>query len=275
MKRFLSLATVSFLLFSCNSDDDNDSSPSTSTQSEIPSEYQALEGIFNGNGVGAATDLGVGVVLLFNQNGNQYAWFEDEAIQATFSISDEASIFRDLPFTRLGAATRTAEGRLCVFDSEGERFAFADIDTDAVTGGSSNPDILSWEAQSEQTENWMGSSAFNKISAMWTIANPNDACFGATIEYEEILMANGEGTRLQPYFIPGQFFSNGPFDVNILVIENNCGGQNGVNPFTSISAACRYIEPTRIDELLFSANGMQFCFYTVSEGVVSEVYDLY
>ncbi len=276
MKKVLFYLLFSLVFIACNKDDD-DTKTTAPAENPIPQKYRGLQGIFDGNGIGAATDLGMGVMLLFNQDGDKYAWYEDEEVKVVLDLDDSESIFRDSQLSSVGAACLTTASRLYIFNTEGEQYTFTDFDATDVEGGWNDEDLFEWSSGFSNTNQWGPDNtiAFDRVSAMWTLANPGDGCFDAFIEYQTMNMADGNGDQMQPYDIPGFFFSDGPFDTDLWTAENNCGGADGLIPFDRISAACRYIEPNRIDELLFSADGTQFCFYTVSEGIVSEVFDLY
>jgi hypothetical protein len=277
MKNLFYLLAVTVFLFSCSKDDDQPNPAPSEPQNTLPEKYRAFKNIFDGNGVGAAADLGMGVILLFNQDGDRYAWFEDGEIKVELDLDDSESIFRDAPLQSVGAAALTRDNRLYIFNEEGERFAYCNFEADEVERGWNDEDLFSWNSSSNPTNEWGPDNtiAFDRVSAMWTLANPGEGCFDAFVEYRTMNMADGNGDRLQPYDIPGFFFSDGPFDTDLWTAENNCGSADGLIPFDRISAACRFIEPNQVDEILFSADGTQFIFYTVSVGEVSEVYELY
>jgi hypothetical protein len=276
MKKFVFIFAMGLALASCNKDSDepnNNEAPAN----PLPEQYRALRGIFDGNGVGAAADIGMGVILLFNQDGDRYAWFEDGEIKVELDLDDSESIFRNSELDKVGAATLTTESRLYIFNVEGEQYTFANFNPDHVEEGWDDEDLFDWSQGVSQTYQWGPDNtiAFDRVSAMWTLANPGDGCYDAFVEYRTMNMADGNGDRLQPYDIPGFFFSDGPFDTRLWTAENNCGGPDGLIPFDRIGAACRYIEPNKIEEILFSVDGTRFCYYIASVGEVSEVFDLY
>lgn len=276
MEKIICFLAVGLILASCDKDDDgpNQHAP---VSNNLPDSYQAWQGIFDGNGVGAAADLQSGVILLFNQDGDRYAWFEEGEIKVELGLNDNESIFRNAQLQSVGAATRTEEGRLFIFNKEGEQYTYADFDPDEAEGGWTNQDLFTWSTAFSESQEWAagGSMAFNRISAMWTLTNDGGECNQAFVDFETIYMANGNGDQLQPYFIPESFFSDGPFDLSLWTASNLCGGPDGVMPFDQIGAACRNIGDNQIEEILFSADGTQFCYYTVSAGEVSEIFNLY
>jgi len=274
MKKLIFFLAMGLAVASCKKDGD-DPSDNQAPTNPLPEQYREMRGIFNGNGVGAAADLAPGVVLLFNQDGDRYAWLEDGEIKVERELDDSESIFRDSDMETVGAATRTAAGQISIFNASGEQFASASFNANAVENGSENAHLFSWNGSPENTSAWSSNTTFSQISAMWTLTKPGDDCFDATVVFETVNMANGSGDQLQPYFIPGDFFSDGPFATHLWKAKNNCGGDDGVTPFDRIAAACRYIHGDRTEEVLFSEDGTRFCYYTVSEGIMSEVFELY
>jgi hypothetical protein len=85
-------------------------------------------------------------------------------------------------------------------------------------------------------------------------------------------MANEDGDEIVEY-TSGEFQNEE--DIDEWTAENNCGGPDGLLPIENIGAICRYVKPNMIQEIFFNEEGTQFCFYTVSEGIFSEIYDLY
>ncbi|MEM9052828.1 MAG: hypothetical protein AAGC47_12315 [Bacteroidota bacterium] len=279
MRNAILLLSITILLFACDKDDDNPSNSSTPAENNLPERYKSLKGIFNGNGIGAAATLGEGVILFFNQDGDQYAWYENQEIKVVRNVDDSESIFRNGPFTSIGAAARTSQGRLALVNSTGNLFYSVNFTPSSIEGGWSNPDLITSSDPQRSITFWGESGgntiSFNTVSVLWNLTRVGDECLEAEVEFERVYMANGVRNEMQPYFTPGDFYSDGPFNINLWRATNRCGGNDGTIPFTSISAAARNIRSNSVEEILFNADGTQFCFYTVGEGVVSEIYDLY
>jgi len=274
MKNAIYLALIGVILISCNQDDDD--GPNSSSNSNIPTEFRAFENIFNGNGIGAAVNLRDDVILLFNQNGDQYAWFEDNEIKAVYELNANESAFRTSALVSVGAAGLTSESQLVIFDTAGENFTFADFDANNVSGSWDETDLFSWTSESNAIAEWGdGSFALEGLSALWNLSDPGDTCMDATREIDIINMVDGDGDTMQPFSTDGNFFSNGPFPTDLFTAQNNCGGEDGAMPFERIGAVCSYIKADMIKDIIFSSDGKQFTFYTVSEGEFSEIFDLY
>jgi len=274
MKNVILLALMGAILFSCNKDKDD--GPSNNSGSNIPAEFKAFKDLFNGNGIGAAVNLKNDVILLFNIDGDQYAWFEDNEIKAVFSLDDNENAFSSSILETIGAAALMSETRLVIFDATGENFTFADFNSNDVSGNWDDADFLSWTSQSNPISEWGdGNYALNGLSAMWNLSNTGDTCMAATVQIDIINMVDGNGDTMQPFSAEGNYFSNGPFPTEIFTARNNCSGEDGMMPFEEIGAACSYVNGGKIKDIIFNAEGNQFTFYTVSEGVFSEIYDLY
>lgn len=264
---------ISIILISCNKD--NDDGPNNNSNSNIPAEFRAFEDLFNGNGIGAAVNLRDDVILLFNMDGDQYAWFEDNEIKAAFSLSENESAFNSSSLKTVGAAGLTSENRLVIFDAAGENFTFADFNTNNISESWDDEDFFSWNSESNPIADWGdGNYALDGLSALWNLSNTGDTCMAATVDIDIINMVDGDGDTMQPFSADGNFFSNGPFPTEIFSARNNCGGENGLMPFERIGAACSYVEGDEIRDIVFNADGNQFTFYTVSEGEFSEIYEL-
>lgn len=274
MKNVIYLGLIGIILVSCNKDDDD--SPNNNSTSNIPSEFSAFEDSFDGNGIGAAVNLKNDVILLFNIDGDQYAWFENNEIKAVFHLDNNESAFRSSALETVGAAGLMSETRLVIFDAAGENFTFADFNANNVSGNWDEVDFFSWTSESNPIAEWGdGNYALEGLSALWNLSNVGDTCMAATVQIDIINMVDGNGDTMQPFSAQGNFFSNGPFPTQIFTARNNCDGDDGMMPFEEIGAACSYVDGSEIKDIIFNAEGNQFTFYTVSEGVFSEIYDLY
>ncbi len=276
MKKIILLSLFLGILTSCDKDDDSgDTQPQPS--SNLPAEYAALQNIFDGEGVGAAANLGMDIVILFNQSGTRYAWFQDQELKLVKDIGDSDSHFSGIVPETIGAASLGFPNKLWFFNREGDRFSAVTFDETNLENGWMNPDLFDLVNYNEVTTNWSqnNDSQFDRVTAMWPYSDPGSGCFEASTQADVVYMANGAGDKLTRYSHSEGAFVDGPFDTNILIARNNCGGDDQTLPMDGIGAACRYVEPDRIREIFFSADGKQFCFYTVSEGIFSEIYDLY
>jgi len=240
----------------------------------IPEEFQAFSGIFDGEGIGCAVNLTKDVLLIFNKSGNKYAWFEEQEIKVIQDVTDNDGPFQDCPFNNIGAIGHWVDSRIYFFDDEGENYSYFDFDPEDVEGSWNDNSLFVFASNSWETYQWGPDNTcpFAKIGAMWAYSSPGTNCFDAA-EYEgAIWMANEDGDEIV-------YYTNNTFqdekDIDEWTAENNCGGPDGLIPFTNIGAVCRYVKANMIQELFFTEDGTQFCYYTVSEGVFSEIYDLY
>lgn len=277
MKKAVFLFLTGAILFSCNKDNNDKPEDPTSPTSNIPEKFRAFAGIFDGNGVGAAVNLRDDVILLFNQDGDKYAWFEDNEIKGVLNLDDNESAFRSSTIESVGAACLTSETTLYIFDLEGENYTFAHFNSENVSGSWDDEEFFDWSTGSSQTWQWGPDNtiALDRVSALWNLSDPGEDCFDAVFEIDMLNMADGNGDRMQPYSIKNFYFTDGPFPTENWTAENNCGGPDGIIPFNKISAACSYVQPNMIQDIVFNADGTKFSFYTVSQGEWSEIYSLY
>ena len=275
MKQFMLILALVLSLAACKKEETT-TTPDTSDPGPAWSEkYTALAGIFEGEGIGAACNVSDDVVVFFNVEGTRFAWLEDAEIQWVGSVNDATSPFEDCPISNVGAAVITNSNRFYVYDLDGENYVGSTISND-LTEGWMNPDLISWYSSTSQTYQWGddGTNPFGTIGAMWRFSNTGSDCFDASESSQFTWMLNGNGTKVSRY--DG---SNGEFDEELPLsnwtAENNCGGPDGLLPFESVGAACRIVYPNMIQDVFFNSEGTQFCYYSVSEGVLSEVFDLY
>jgi hypothetical protein len=242
----------------------------------FPAEFQALRGIFNGEGIGAAVNLSEDVILLFNLDGSRYAWFEENEIKAEYQLSDNDGHFDGLAFNDIGAAVLMYEYRIYFFDEDGERYTSADFDPENVEGGWNNSNLFSFNSGFSEVESWGPDNTipYFEVGAMWNFSDPGTDCFDAEENYDGMWIVNGAGTKMI-YWQPLTFVWGDEYDTEDWTAENNCGGPDGLMPYDRIGAACRYVKPNLIQELFFNEDGTKFWYYTVSEGVFSEVLSLY
>ncbi|MFK7756668.1 MAG: hypothetical protein AB8B53_07030 [Flavobacteriales bacterium] len=245
------------------------------TSIQLPEEFQAWAGIFDGDGVGAAINLTEDILVLFNLDGTKFAWFEDQEIMATYNLSDNNHFLENCPFSAISAAMVLNTDRFYIFNEDGSEYTAASFNVEDVEGSYNDDDFMTFTENVFALEFWGDDSIpFSNIGAMWNYSAPNNSCFDATEDWNYYWMVNGSGTEVIQYFSPYGTF-NEPIEIENWTAENNCNGQDGLIPFTTVGAACRYKKPNTIQEIFFNQDGTQFSYHNVSEGVFSEVYNLY
>lgn len=275
MQRISFFFLILLVLASCKKDETPASDNNTPTTPALPEAYAALEGLFEGEGIGAAVNLTQDVVILFNMDGDRYVWLEDGEIQAEFNITDEGNLFEDCLFDHIGAATVTNNARVYVYDEDGEHYTYANFDPDEAPGAWNDESLLSWSEDSWNVELWGTdyTNPFNSIGCMWNFSNYGSGCFDAYEDSYTTWMVKGNGKEIVQYYNNGAFAE--PMDIEYFTAENNCGGPDGLLPFERIGAAFRIVYPNMIQDVIFNFEGTHFCYYSVSEGVVSEPYSIY
>jgi hypothetical protein len=275
MKNSIFYLFTILLLFSCKKDDPVplDNTPAGQT---LPTQFSSWAGLFDGNGVGAAVNLTEDIVLLFNIDGDRYAWFEEGAIQVERDMDAPDSHFADLPLDMIGAAVVLNNGQLYVFNGTGDMYTNINFSVGDVDEAWDDPTIFSY-ASVHPLYIWGvdNSCPFDAITAAWSYSDPGTTCFDATSEQLNIWMISETGDEYTRWAFPngGTFLETD--ELENWIAENNCGGPDGLLPFEFITAACRFISPNQIQEIFFGPDGKQFCYYSVSEGVFSDIYNLY
>ncbi len=278
MKFSIQLSILALALFSCSKDETPPVTPNPGPNpNPIPTEFQALAGIFNGNGIGAAVNPTEDVLLLFNQAGDRYAWFEDNEIKSEMAINDPASIFANYQLNDIGAAVLFTNSTLYFFGTDGDEYQAVGIDVDDFEGRWNDAGLITFNQTVNALTEWGPdfTCPFPTIGAMWNRSNPGSTCFDQSVDHNDTWMVHGNGDEVVLYNSPSGGFFNPDEELENWLAENNCGGPDGLIPFEKISAACRYVLPNKIQNLFFSEDGTQFTFYNVSEGVFSPIYDLY
>lgn len=275
MKNSIYILSLLLVLASCKKDD-----PSPQETSPLPilsSEFPALANLFDGNGIGAAINLHEDVLLLFNMDGDRYAWFEDNEIKATYDLSYSNGPMGSVSLNSIGAGViQNNSSSAYFFDTSGGTYTVGSFDNDNTEGHWDDPQLFTFSAVFDLTIYGPDNTCpFDGIGAARPLTFAGTDCFDAQVNENHIIMFNMAGDQFVWYsFSDGGLFHN-VVELDNWFAENNCGGPDGILPFDAISACCRYVTPARIQEIFFSEDGMQFCYYSVSEGVFSEVYDLY
>lgn len=273
MKNSILLLAFVFLLNSCAKDDTTSPSGGGSSAPSLPEEFQDFANIFDGEGVGAAINLTEDILLLFNKSGTRYAWFEEQEVKNVLSVNGSDTHFQDCTINDIGSGMHWTNTRVYLFNEDGERYTYFDFDPSDIEGGSSNFNIFTFSTGYHETHQWGpdNTSPFNEIGCMWPYTSPGSGCFDAYEETAKAWMVNRYGDEIVYY--DGYFGAE--MDLEDWTAENNCGGQDGLVPFDRIGAVCRYVKANAIQEIFFNEEGTKFCFHSVSEGIFSEIYDLY
>lgn len=279
MKNHIYILLAMFVLISCSKDETpNENGNNDPSGPTLPTEFQDFAGIFDGEGVGAAINLTEDIVILFSTEGDRYAWFEEGEVHAVRSFSDQESHFDDdFRIDQVGAATLVNNSTAYFFDTLGSHYSTATFDPADADEGWNNSNLFSFSSNLHDLTEWGPDNTcpFAAVGAAWPWTDPNEDCFDASIDDEWIHMVNKAGDEYVYYYSP----DGGSFDpaeeLENWTATNNCNGPDGLIPFEKVGAAFRYIRPNMIQEIFFNEDGTQFCYYAVSEGEFSEVYNLY
>ena len=281
MKNPILILVLGLTLFSCKKDEAVTPSPPPPPPADtslvnLPEEFAALEGLFNGNGIGAAVNITEDIILFFNMDGDKYAWFEDNEVHLVKNINDADGHFSNFALDNIGAATLFNGTSIYMFDNSGINYQTMTFDLEDVDEGYIDNDVFAFSASTHQLYEWGPDNTcpFSSISAILNYSKPN-ACFDATEDVIWTAMINGAGNEYVWYEAPTGGLFHSPEEIENWVFENMCNGPDGLLPFDAISAACRYVKPNGIQELFFDEDGKTFTIQNVSEGIFSEIYSLY
>lgn len=288
MKNLSNLTFLLILLFcSCSKDaptGDNEQ------KTEIPAPFTALAGLFDGNGIGAAVDLDEEVMLFFNMDGDQYAWYEDEEVKAIYDLQDANGPLSGIPLSSVGAAGRVAaykaeRATIYFVTTQGDSYCAGRIDNTDNTGGMTghqkgqyaDSNLVDFSGVIHELRIWGPDDEcpFSSIGAMHSYTLMNEDCFDFYLTQRNLNMFNGEGNEFVRYWISdgGRFYD--PRSFTNQTAENNCGGPDGVMAFESIAAAGTYLTRNINYDLFFSEDGKSLFYYRASEGIIDQVYPLY
>lgn len=276
-KVILLLTTVAFLAGCKKKDTEPIPTPVTpELVNDLPDPYKSLKGVFNGNGIGAAFNITENIIILFNTDGDKYAWFEDGAIQVTRDLSDPNGPFEDCSFTKISAAAACygSNSTYYFFDETGQNYTSAVIDPAASDEAWNDNNLISWSSSTFPLTDWGNDDCpFSGISAMWRWSNPGTTCFGASTAEKFVWMINETGDEISRYYNGNTTFTPADEIENWLAV-NNCNGPDGLTPFETVGAAFQFVHPNKIQDVIISGDGLQFSYYNVSEGVFSPIYDI-
>lgn len=245
-------------------------------ENTLPAEFSALFNIFDGQGIGAATNINDDIMLFISSDGREYAWFEDNEIKKVGRVDDADGLFGGLAFSEIGAMIDFEEERLIAFNANGSTYQWIDIDPLQVPGGSENNSLLSFDGIFNLTQ-WSVdfSCPFENVGAIFGFSKEPEGCLMEEDDDLYLWMANDDGDEVVRYVKEGQ----GSFDEEVDLDEwrSNavCGGSPVAFPLDGLGAACVYDPDGGIyQELFFSSNGTQMVILTPSTGNYSEVHQL-
>lgn len=279
MKKSILFAGLVFLAMSCKKEEPTPvPTPEPDVQvNDLPTEFQYIKQIFNGEGVGAAVNLTEDIVLIFNQAGDKYVWVEDDEIQATYSLTDATGHLEDCPLNSIGSAAVVsgAQPRVYFFDTAGMNYCSATFSVADADEGWNYNSLFTFGSSVLPLTGWGPDNCpFTNIRAMWRYSNPGTTCYGASEADQIAWMVNETGDEIIKYTNTNGGSFDAPIELENWTATNNCNGPDGLIPLETLGAVYRIVRPNKIQEVMFNLTGDQFCFYNVSEGVFSQVYDV-
>lgn len=273
--KILSLVTILMLSFmACSTEEAI--MPPPEEQNLLPTEFQALFNIFEGQGIGAATNLNDDIILFFSSDGEQYAWFEDEEIKRKGRLDDEGGLFEGISFSSIGSASLYTEVRIALFNQSGDTYQWMLIDPERIKGNSAANNLFDFGEDTFALWQWGNDNScpFERVGALMGFSKEPRGC--ETVEDDDnfLWMVNPEGDELSRYTLDRADFDE-EVELERWRSESTCGGSPEVMPINNIGAACAY-EPDGEDyqQLIISKDGTEMTIINGTKGTVSEVYNL-
>lgn len=275
MKNVFLLTLFLSILFSCTKDDPNVDIPDP-IDNKLPEDFKALFNIFDGEGIGAATNLNDDIMLFISTEGTEYAWFENNEIKRTGRIDEEDGLFDGLAFSTIGGMIDYDEERLVVFNKVGGTYQWINLEPDMIKGNYNSNSHFTFSEFTYQLWEWGedNSCPFDEVSAMFGFSKEAKGC---TVEEDDDLylwMVNEDGDKVVRYIKEAAVFES---EIKIDQWRSNsiCGGAPTLFPMSGIGAACVYDPDGGVyKELYFSPDGEKMTILTPSLESFSEVYDL-
>ena len=245
-------------------------------QNKLPVEFSNLFNIFEGKGIGAATNLSDDILLLFSTDGTDFAWFEDGTIKRTGKVSEEDGLFDGLAFSTVGAAIDYDEERLIFFNKVGGTYQWVDINPDLIPAGSGIDSIFDFSDETFQLWEWGPDNTcpFDEVGAMFGFSKEPQGCTNVGDDDEFMWMVSDDGNELVRYIKNPAAFESA-VELEQWRSESICGGLSAIYPLNGIGAACVFDPDGGIyRELFFSKDGLTMTIFTPSQNKFSEVYNL-
>lgn len=270
----LIFAFLAILIFSACSKDDDTSTNSNNNQN-IPMEFAAFEGVFSGQGIGAAANIADDIILLFSSDGLSYAWYEDNEIKKTERIDKEDGLFDGLKLGAVGGAIDYEEERLIFFNKQGSIYQWSHIDPDAVVGSYDIDTLINFEQATFGLYEWGedNSCPFDELGAIMGFSKFPEGCDEVGDDDDFLWMINDEGASLTMYNKENREFTEA-VELEQWRSTNVCGGSPVVFPLQSIGAACIYEDDTQSLQLYFSNSGKQFTIFNPATGSYSDIFNI-
>lgn len=277
MRNVFILFALIFGLTACTKEDNSTLPPPPPPEEEennLPSEFAALYDIFDGEGIGAATNLNDDIILFISSEGTEYALFEDNEIKRTGNVNETGGLFDGLNFSAISSMIDIEEERIAIFNKDGNSYQWALLDPEMVAGNSSS-NIFTFE---ETYGLWQWgvdySCPFTKITAAFGFSKEAEGCATTEDDDKYLWMVDEDGDAVTRYVK-----ENSNFDPSIELDQwrsnSICGGSPAIFPLSGIGAACVYDPDGGIyQELFFDPNGDKMTILTPSQGEYSEVFEL-
>lgn len=124
---YLELIALLFLFSQCKKSSAEKEDRFEMLRKSVPTVFTSLVNPFgDGSTIGAACNVAYDILLLFDEAGTRYAWWQNSRIQGIFDIHDAKGIFGDLKIETVGAALHYSLSSnlsyLIFFDKSGKKF---------------------------------------------------------------------------------------------------------------------------------------------------------
>ncbi len=247
------------------------------TPQELPTAFTSWKNLFDGEGVGAIHGHG-DVTFIFNSQGTQYAWFEDNEIRGIRNLKATNSHFQNLPLQTVGAIGRIKEtgetnNSIMVYNKAGTRYTIITPPTKNAGGYYNDLDYFAFSTTSYTPyDMWTdGSYPLNDVDAI--LADYSSSGNNGLVVY-----FTKKGGSEYCYLLGNNppLFSS-VFNANklIMLAWSNGDTQVPMNMTTIGAMSTVKVNSQTRYKVFFTADGKQFKVWNQFDASPSELFDLY
>lgn len=274
MKKLIK-STILFSLFvfllSCSKNDDV---VNPQPSNNLPQDFNNMHKIFGDTGIGAGAWLGQDVVVLFDIYSTKYAWLENGIVKDIRKISDNQSIFKNLPQSGPSAAV-VLNSKLYVFANGGASYSTIGYDLNQVKGKWNNPSFFNVSNSNFLLTQWGVdySAPFKSVSAAYSW-HPDRHCTVQSNNRQRLFHFNSEKPEITTYNNEDVTFSNTVSVSNHSLYDCTNNLKESLNLNLIVDAAFVYPVNNKVYEVFFFNDGKDFVYSEIGKTSTSKIYKI-
>tara|TARA_R110002073_G_scaffold139232_2_gene289230 strand:- start:5294 stop:6127 length:834 start_codon:yes stop_codon:yes gene_type:complete len=271
-KTFSLMLLLSIFFMSCSKEES--AMIPNQPESNLPPDFKGFFKIFGDTGIGAGAWLAKDVVVLFDINASNYAWIENGVVKDIRKVSDENSIFQNLPQSGPSAAV-VLKKSLYFFATGGKSYSTIVFNHDQVQGKWNDPSFFDVRNSSFLLSQWGvdNSAPFEGVSAAFAW-HPDRHCDIKVDNRERLFHLNIDQPEISTYNDEVGTFSNTVAISNYGLYECTNNIKSGLNLNSIVDAAFIYPVNGKVYEVFFFNNGTDFMYSEIGQNTTSEVYSI-